>query len=66
MAEILTKQSGDQIRKGRGLEKKPALISTSIHLPKEVMDFFELFPDNQSKMWDVLTEYVMFQNKNNR
>jgi hypothetical protein len=66
MAEILTKQSGDQIRKGRGLEKKLALISTSIRLPKEVMDFFELFPDNQSKMWDVITEYVMFQNKNNR
>ncbi len=66
MAEILTKQSGDQIRKGRGLGKKPALISTSIRLPKEVMDFFDVFPDQQAKIRDVLTEYVMFQNMNDR
>lgn len=55
-----------QARKGRGLGKKPALISTSIRLPKEVMDYFEIFPDKQAKMRDVLTEYVMFQNLKDR
>jgi hypothetical protein len=56
----------DRPRKGRGIGKKPALISTSIRLPREVMDFFEIFPDKQAKMRDVLTEYVMFQNMKDR
>lgn len=63
-----SEKSIEKIRKGRGAGKKPALICTSIRLPKEVMEFFSLFPDKQAKMRDVLTEYVMFQNmdKNRR
>lgn len=58
------KESFEKVRKGRGPGKKPALVCTSIRLPKEVMDFFSLFPDKQAKMRDVLMEYVLFQNMN--
>ena len=66
MQETQTDLNINKVRKGRGLGKKPALICTSIRLPKDVMDFFELFPDKQSKMRDVLTEYVNFQNMKDR
>jgi hypothetical protein len=62
MEKLNLDKPDDQPRKGRGPGKKPALVCTSIRLPKEVMDFFSLFPDKQAKMRDVLTEYVMFQN----
>jgi hypothetical protein len=62
MENSTSEKSIEKIRKGRGPGKKPALICTSIRLPKEVMDFFSLFPDKQAKMRDVLSEYVMFQN----
>jgi hypothetical protein len=64
MEESELEKSIEKIRKVRGPGKKSALICTSIRLPKEVMDFFSLFPDKQAKMRDVLTEYVMFQNMN--
>jgi hypothetical protein len=66
MEESKLEKSHEKIRKGRGPGKKTALICTSIRLPKEVMDFFSLFPDKQAKMREVLTEYVMFQNMDKR
>ncbi len=47
-------------RKGRGLGKRPRLISTSIRLPKLVMDFFNLhYPQTkQSKMREILTDWI--------
>jgi hypothetical protein len=62
MEDTLIKASINKVRRGRGPGKKPALVCTSIRLPKEVMDFFSVFPDKQAKMRDVLTEYVLFQN----
>ena len=47
-------------RKGRGLGKKPALVCTSLRLPKYVMEYFNTYhADNkQAKMREVLTNYV--------
>jgi len=45
MEESELEKSIEKIRKVRGPGKKSALICTSIRLPKEVMDFFSLFPD---------------------
>jgi hypothetical protein len=41
------------------------LACTSIRLTKEVMDYFDSFPDKQSRMRDVLTAYVRYQKINN-
>ena len=48
-------------RKGRGPGKKPALVCTSLRLPKEVMDYFDQFPNKQVKMREILTTYVSNQ-----
>jgi uncharacterized protein (DUF4415 family) len=47
-------------RKGRGLGKKPALLCTSLRLPKDVMDYFDtnFAYTKQAKMREILTEYV--------
>lgn len=47
-------------RKGRGPGKKPALVCTSLRLPRHVMEYFNThYPDNkQAKMREVLTNYV--------
>lgn len=45
-------------RKGRGPGKKPALVGTSLRLPKYVIEYFEQFPNRQVKMREVLTTYV--------
>ena len=47
-------------RKGRGPGKKPALICTSLRLPKEVMDYFDTaYPHSkQAKMREILTDYI--------
>lgn len=46
-------------RVGRGLGKRPALMCTSIRLPKEVMDHFNThYPSKQTKMREVLAAYV--------
>jgi len=47
-------------RKGRGPGKKPALLCTSLRLPKEVMDYFDtnFAYTKQAKMREILTEYV--------
>jgi uncharacterized protein (DUF4415 family) len=31
----------EKIKKGRGLGKRPALVCTSIRLPKDVMEYFK-------------------------
>ena len=48
-------------RKGRGPGKKPALVCTSVRLPKEVVEYFEEFPNKQAKIQEVLTDYVKTQ-----
>ena len=50
-------------RKGRGPAKKPALTSTSIRLPKDVLAWFTAtYPNsNQAKMREVLTDYFISQ-----
>jgi hypothetical protein len=60
MTDISSAEPITNVRKGRGLGKKTALVCTSIRLPKEVLDFFDVFPDKQAKMRDVLIEYVFF------
>jgi len=50
-------------RRGRGLGKIPALVSTSVRLPKEVLDYFNTHYGSlkQAKMREVLAEYVTNQ-----
>jgi len=50
-------------RRGRGLGKTPALVSTSVRLSKEVLDYFNTnFPmSKQAKIREVLAEYVRNQ-----
>ena len=50
-------------RKGRGPGKKPALICTSLRLPREVIEYFNTFhpADKQAKIREVLTNYVINQ-----
>ena len=45
----------EQKRRGRGPGKKPALVNVSLRLPKEVVDYFETFPNKQAKIREVLT-----------
>ena len=51
----------EQKRRGRGPGKKPALVNVSLRLPKEVVDYFETFPNKQAKIREVLTNYVETQ-----
>jgi hypothetical protein len=48
-------------RKGRGPGKKPKLASTSLRIPKHVMEYFNQMPNKQEKMREVLTAYVEAQ-----
>jgi uncharacterized protein (DUF4415 family) len=50
-------------RRGRGPGKKPRLLSTSIRLSQEVMEFFRQHHphDKQAQIRAVLTEYVRDQ-----
>ena len=48
-------------RKGRGPGKKPALVGTSLRVPKYVAEYFDQFPNKQGKMREVLTTYVNSQ-----
>jgi hypothetical protein len=49
-----------QTRKGRGLGKTPALVATSIRLPKYLLDYFTEAHGNkkQKVMRDILMQYV--------
>lgn len=48
----------EQKRRGRGPSKKPTLVNTSLRLPREVVEYFETFPNKQAKIREVLTEYL--------
>ena len=49
-----------QKRRGRGLGKKPAMLCTSLRLPKYVMEFFETAhpKGKQSAIREVLIAHV--------
>jgi hypothetical protein len=51
--------------KGRGLGKKPALLCTSLRLPKDVMEYFDTHHpySKQAKIREILIEYVTSQTK---
>lgn len=51
----------EQKRQGRGPSKKPTLVNTSLRLPKDVVEYFETFPNKQAKIREVLTNYVQTQ-----
>jgi uncharacterized protein (DUF4415 family) len=51
-------------RRGRGPGKKPPMTCTSLRLPKEVMDFFDQFPSKQTRMREVLVDFVKRQQGN--
>lgn len=48
------------VRKGRGPGKKPALVCTSLRLPKYVLEYFEnrYTLNKQAPMREVLVKYV--------
>ena len=48
-------------RQGRGPSKKPTLVNTSLRLPREVVEYFDTFPNKQVKIREILTEYVNSQ-----
>lgn len=50
----------EEKKRGRGPGKKPALVLTSIRLPKYVMDYFKVIHPNerQVKMREALELYV--------
>jgi uncharacterized protein (DUF4415 family) len=48
-------------RQGRGPSKKPTLVNTSLRLPREVVEYFETFPNKQVKIREVLANYVETQ-----
>jgi uncharacterized protein (DUF4415 family) len=48
-------------KRGRGPSKKPTLVNTSLRLPREVVEYFETFPNKQAKIREVLANYVQTQ-----
>jgi len=52
---------GQPLKKRRGLGKKPAMVCTSLRIPREVMRYFEQFPNKQTRMREVLTNFVKQQ-----
>ena len=48
-------------RRGRGPSKKPTLVHVSVRLTREVLEYFETFPNKQAKIREVLTEYLTRQ-----
>jgi len=51
----------EQKKRGRGPSKKPTLVNTSLRLPREVVEYFETFPNKQAKIREVLANYVQTQ-----
>lgn len=52
-------------RRVRGPGKKPTFVNTSLRLPREVVEYFETFPNKQAKIREVLTNYVQIQTGEN-
>ena len=48
-------------KRGRGPGKKPTFVNTSLRLPREVIEYFETFPNKQAKIREVLVNYVETQ-----
>jgi hypothetical protein len=48
-------------KRGRGPGKKPTFVNTSLRLPREVVEYFETFPNKQAKIREVLVNYVETQ-----
>lgn len=48
-------------RQGRGPAKKPTFVNTSLRLPREVVEYFNTFPNKQAKIREVLANYVQTQ-----
>ncbi len=69
MEDQLNGTSADDLpkRRGRGPGKNPRLISTSIRLPKFVLDFFNNYypATKQSKMREILTDWITKQEPKN-
>jgi uncharacterized protein (DUF4415 family) len=51
----------EQKKRGRGPGKKPTFVNTSLRLPREVVEYFETFPNKQAKIREVLANYVQTQ-----
>ena len=51
----------EQKKRGRGPGKKPTFVNTSLRLPKDVVEYFETFPNKQAKIREVLANYVQTQ-----
>jgi uncharacterized protein (DUF4415 family) len=45
-------------RKGRGLGKKDALTYIGIRIEKEVLDFYNKFPNRQAVIREALKQYI--------
>ena len=45
-------------RKGRGKASKPALVYFSFRVSKEVVEFFETYPNKSKKIREVLEQYI--------
>ena len=48
-------------RQVRGPGKKPTFVNTSLRLPRDVVEYFNAFPNKQAEIRRVLTEYVNSQ-----
>jgi hypothetical protein len=48
-------------RQVRGPGKKPTFVNTSLRLPREVVEYFNTFPNKQVEIRRVLTEYLNSQ-----
>ena len=54
-------------RRGRGPGKRPALVVTSLRLPKDVMEYFNThYPHKkQAKMREILSQFINEQGAQN-
>jgi hypothetical protein len=48
----------EQIKRGRGKGKKPALVGVSIRIDKETLDFFNQFPNRNNVMREALQLFI--------
>lgn len=48
----------ESIRKGRGKASKPALVYFSFRVSKEVVEYFEAYPNKSKKIREVLEQYI--------
>jgi hypothetical protein len=46
------------IKRGRGVGKKEALLHVNLRMPNEVLVFYKKFPNYTGKMREVLTNFM--------